>query len=290
MTLTFPKMFNVIMGAGNTSPLVLDSPHSGTFYPADFHFICPQFWLQQTEDSFVDRLFADAPSFGIPLLKAHFTRSYIDVNRAVDDISPALVAGDMPFALQPSQRSLNGYGLIRSLCRGQHVYAGKLTAHDVMQRIEQCYYPYHSALQNLLNDAYRAYGAVWHINCHSMPSRFVTETRPDFIVGDRDGTSAEPAFTQHIIMLLQRMGYTVAHNDPYKGVEIVGRYGRPRAGSHSIQLEINRALYMDEELLEPSAQFTQLKQNMNYLVQELTRWILPRVDIQRMNMQNMAAE
>lgn len=274
--------FEILRPAGESLPLVFDSPHSGAHYPDDFHFICPQHWLRQTEDRFVDQLFSGAPLHGACLLKAHITRNYIDLNRAVDDLDPVFIDGTLPFHCDPTERAISGYGLIRHLCRGQKVYAGRLTAADVMHRLDTCYYPYHAALQNMLRDAQAAHGAVWHVNCHSMPSSVFNRKRPDFILGDRDGTSSEYAFVKAITGMLQAMGYSVTHNDPYKGVELVRRSGLPREGFHSVQLEINRALYMDEETLVPLEQFSALKTDMARLCAMLKEWVAGRLEPQRM--------
>ena len=278
-------MIEIVLPQTAATALVLDSPHSGSFYPDDFHYIVPQHWLRQTEDSYVDELFSFAPAFGATMLKANFTRSYIDVNRAIDDLDPTMISGLLPFALEPTERTFAGYGLIRHLCRGQNVYAGKLSTGDIQKRLQECYMPYHEALKKILERTNEQFGNVWHINCHSMPSNLTSNLRPDFILGDRDGSSSEPEFIRMLTDALKRMGYSVAHNDPYKGVEIVRRYGHPRAGFHSVQLEINRALYMDEETLERTARFSALQQDMATLVQDVGAWI----DVQ-LQPEQMAAE
>lgn len=263
-------------------PLVLDSPHSGTLYPDDFHYIIPQLWLRQTEDSFVDDLFSCAPSYGAAFLKANFTRSYIDVNRAMDDLDPTVITGVLPFALEPTERSFSGYGLIRHLCRGQAVYASRLSIQHVQKRLQQCYLPYHAALKHVLDDAHETFGEVWHLNCHSMPSTGVANHRADFVLGDRDGVSSAPGFTHMLADRLRHMGYRVTHNDPYKGVEILRRYGHPRRGFHSVQLEINRALYMNEDTLKPSAYYAQLKNDLELLMRDVSAWIIAQTQSEQM--------
>lgn len=265
---------------GGCTPLVLDSPHSGSFYPADFHFICPKSWLRQTEDAHVDQLFAFAPALGIALLKANFTRNYVDVNRAEDDLEPSLLQGTYHHGLKPTERSRAGHGVIRHLCRGQPLYAEKLSLEQVRVRLAQCYHPYHAALKKLLQERQQAWGSVWHINCHSMPSKpfseFARQALPDFVLGDRDGASCDPTFTHRIAEVLQGQGYRVAFNDPYKGVEIIRRYGWPRSGFHSLQLEINRALYMDEENLQPHEGFARLQTHLQQMLITLHAWIMER--------------
>lgn len=270
------------------APLLLDSPHSGNIYPEDFRFSCPQSWLRQTEDAMVDRLFADAPQQGVTFLHALFARSYIDPNRAESDIDPRLLDGLWPGPLAPTERSLAGHGLIRHLCRGAPVYAEKLTVDEVKRRIETCYRPYHALLEKTLGELKNRFGMVWHINCHSMPSpaqhAALSPQNPpaDFILGDRDGSSCERAFTAFAAMTLRARGYRVALNDPYKGVEIIARYGKPDAGVHSLQLEISRALYMDEKTLQPAAGFEKTRDDLQHLLQELRNWVMPRAGAQKL--------
>jgi N-formylglutamate deformylase len=276
------SMIEIIKPQGSVIPLVLDSPHSGTHYPNDFHFICPQIWLQQTEDKYVDVLFGNAPQHGAVLLKALFTRSYIDVNRAMDDLDPTMIEGVLPFALEPTERTYNGYGLIRHLCRGQNVYAQLLTTTQIQKRLDECYLPYHRTLKKILDTAHRQFGEVWHLNCHSMPSNTSTSQRPDFVLGDLDGTSAGGEYTHRLGDILQQMGYSVAYNNPYKGVEIVRRSGHPRAGFHSVQLEINRALYMNEDTLELTANAALLKRDLDVFMAAIREWILAQLHSQQM--------
>lgn len=256
------------------TPLVLDSPHSGQLYPADFAFICPKRALQQSEDLWVEALFADAPALGVALLHTHITRNYIDLNRAITDINPSL-CHDRQRGFQPTFHTAAGHGLIRDFCQGLPVYGHRLAWADIEQRLTHCYHPYHNALKTLLGQRQAHYGAVWHLNCHSMPST-VLESMPDFVLGDKDGLACEPAFTEQCSRLLQAMGYRVLHNTPYKGGEILHRYGKPAKGFHSLQCEINRALYMDETTLQPHAGFAVLQRDLKRLLQALRDWALDR--------------
>lgn len=274
-------------GEGEVLPLIVDSPHSGRVYPDDFHHIVPRAWLRQTEDLFVEELFSHAPALGIGLLQARVARSYIDVNRARSDLPPGLIDGALPFALHPSERASGGYGLIRHLSRAQPVYTGKISAADVLKRLHNVYEPYHTVLRARLEERKRIFGQVWHVNAHSMPSHVggapelpqparAAKDRVDFILGDRDGASCEADFTAEIAGFLEMLGYRVAHNDPYKGVEIIGAYGKPDSGVHSVQLEINRALYMDEETLARNANFAKLQGDLTLLLAHLKNWVSAR--------------
>lgn len=252
-------------------PLVFDSPHSGTTYPADFGYACDFLKLQEAEDRFVDELFSAAPAHGAPLLCATFPRSYIDANRPEDDIDPALLSSPWPKNYTPSSRALAGIGLVRRLVQpGLPVYDGLLSPADIQHRIDTYYRPYHAALKNLLDESVAAYGQVWHINCHSMPARnlfpsYIGRTA-DFVLGDRDGTTCDIHFVHAMRDFLKGLGYRVAINDPYKGVELVRAYSNPAAGRHSIQVEVSRALYLNEPTGEKSRGFGGLKENMDALV------------------------
>ncbi len=276
-------LISVINTTPNTSAVILDSPHSGTLYPDDLPYVCSMHALRQTEDSFVDELFAQAPA---PLLRAHFARSYIDPNRAVDDIDPAILDGAFPGPLNPTERSQHGHGLIRHLCRGAAVYPRKIPVGVALKRIETCYQPYHTALTGLLAEARRYHPTVWHINCHSMASsdafsyprlaNTAGAAHADFVLGDRDGTTAEAAFVERVAHYLRGCGYTIAINDPYKGMEILRLHGQPASGIHSLQLEINRSLYMDEDSLQKHEGFYKVQADMTGLVKELAGYLEAR--------------
>jgi len=243
-----------ITHAALSSPLVLDSPHSGTVYPADFGYACPFEQLRQAEDTLVDQLFAFGPALGATLIAAPFPRSYIDVNRAPEDIDPLLLAADEGHGLAPSVKSELGMGLVWRLLEGKEpIYAGPLTRAEVDSRIERCWRPYHAAVAAALDTAYARHGHTIYINCHSMPShsRFYPaahgHTMPfDFLIGDRDGSTAAPELAQRMATFLRDQGFVVGVNEIFKGVELVRRHAAPQAGRHAIQLEVNKKLYMDE--------------------------------------------
>lgn len=260
------------------APLVLDSPHSGRIYPTDFNYVCPLSLLRQTEDSYVDELIAGAVHYGIEVLVAEFPRSYIDTNRAENDIDPLVLAGPWAELLQPSERTLLGLGLVRRLCKsGVPVYKEALPPHEIVHRITKYYRPYHEALERLLSDRVLQFGEGFLINCHSMPDRNSdgrVAQRPDFVLGDRSGTSCDLSFTRCAHDVLREMGYNVALNDPYKGQEIVRRYGQPKQGRHALQLEINRRLYMNEQTLEKTAGFVRLQRDLMKFFAELIRMVM----------------
>lgn len=256
-------------------PLVFDSPHSGADYPADFQYACDFNQLQRAEDKYVDELFDGAIHCGASFLCANFPRSYIDVNRAETDIDTELLSESWPEDIEPTSRSHAGIGLIRRLVRpGLPVYGRPLTNAEVQARIETYYRPYHTALEKLLADTHYRFGMVYHINCHSMPAPALAQNfgflhafaPPDFVLGDRDGTTCDPAFTRAVRDYLKSQGYRVAINDPYKGVELVSRYSNPATNRHSLQIEVGRWLYMDEETCRKSRGFVRTKSAIDGLI------------------------
>lgn len=249
--------FKIIAATGEAAPVIFDSPHSGSIYPADFDHQLDPILLRQAEDAHIEELFASVATMGAPLLHALFPRTYIDPNRDVVDIDIEMIEGGWPDPVEPTSKTLTrGMGLIwRRMRDFGDLYDHKLTVEDVRRRIDTCWRPYHTALSSLIDDAHARNGVSYHVNCHSMPARGDKNSedgpvdRADFVIGDRDGTSCEPGLTALITDHLRAAGYDVSVNYPYKGVELVKRYSDPALGRHSIQLEINRRLFMDESSL-----------------------------------------
>ena len=243
--------------SANQVAAVYDSPHSGRNYPPDFMPVVPVEQLRGYEDRLVDDLVADAPKHGILLIAANFPRAYVDPNRAIDDLDPQVVGDDWSEPLRPSPYSRLGLGLVfRTGLDNKPIYERPLGRASVMKRIEQYWRPYHDALEAALRQARERWGAVWHIAWHSMrpigdsQSPDPGQARPDFVVSDRDSESSEPQFTDFAVDTLRGLGYRVAVNEPFKGGYITQRYGRPAEGLHSLQIEMNRTLYLDLETLE----------------------------------------
>ncbi len=263
------------------SPLVLDSPHSGHDFPVDFDACVTERELREGEDVYVDELWGAAPSLGMPLLAARFPRTYLDPNRHAGDIDPDLLDGAWPWAYVPSGKARIGKSLVwRTLEDGRPIYARRLKPDEVRLRIDRCHEPYHAALRTLLDNVHRKSGKVFHINCHSMRSVAGKQSddgegrpRADFVLGDRDGTTCEPAFTAFVRARLVEMGYDVMVNDPYKGVELVRAYSNPGAGRHSLQVEIAKRLYMDEDTLEKNAGFAKLQSDLRDLLVSLKDYV-----------------
>jgi N-formylglutamate amidohydrolase len=260
-------------------PLVLDSPHSGIRMPADFGAALADSDLREGEDCFIDQLYLPAAERGIPLLAAQFPRTYLDLNRHAGDIDPDLLDAPWPDALVPSGKARIGKALVwRTLDDGRPIYNRKLGVDELRRRIARFHVPYHAALRGLLDAAHARHGQVFHINCHSMNAVSgamgeggAGQRRADVVLGDRDGSTCAPAFTAFVRDHLAALGYEVKVNDPFKGVELVRAFANPAAGFHSLQLEVNKRLYMDEATLQKHAGFTRLQADLMGLLDAIAR-------------------
>jgi N-formylglutamate deformylase len=262
--------------------LVCDSPHSGTDYPDDFGYAVPLANLRQCEDTHVDGLWSGVPLVGGALLHAHFPRSYIDANRACTDIEAALLSEPWPGELQPSERCTRlGNGLLYSKTTTlTPIYDRRLGVDEVRHRIETCWRPYRDALRTLINQTRSQHGRVWHLNLHSMPSNAyerlgLTSKRPlaDVVLGDLRGISCSATFTHCVAEAFESLGYRVAINDPYIGQDLLREHGRPDQGCDSLQIELNRRLYLDESTRERSARFERMRDDIDHVLQDIARFI-----------------
>ena len=275
------NMQDQVYALAGASALVLDSPHSGTLYPADFAFSCDSVVLRRAEDTHVEKLYDFAPGWGVHWVEAMFPRSYLDANRNTTEIDESLLDAPWKGPIETDATVMSkvrlGKGLIwRTLDDGSPIYSRPLSVAEVQARIAHCWQPYHAAVAASIDAAHAQHGFSLHINCHSMPAvasskatDFPGEKHADFVVGDRDGTTAHPALSQLICSHLRSLGYSVAYNHPYKGVELVRRYSNPAGHRHSVQLEINRKLYMNEQTLEIGPGFAPLKAHLQSLVELL---------------------
>ena len=262
-------------------PLLLDSPHSGFAVPADFDAAVSEFDLRDGEDCFVDELYRPATERGVWMLAAQFPRTYLDPNRHVGDVDLELIEGGRwPHAHVPSGKASIGKALVwRTLDDGRPIYARRLRVAEVEARIERYHAPYHAALRDRIAATHARFGVSYHLNCHSMNAVGGAQAeggggkaRADFVLGDRDGTTCEPGFTAAAREALQGLGYAVKVNDPYKGVELVRAFSDPRAGRHSLQVEVNKRLYMDESSREKRAGFPRLQADLQTLVAALLEY------------------
>ncbi len=264
-----------------SSALVLDSPHSGTDYPADFAYACSLQALRSAEDTHVNKLYDFAPGLGVHWIEATFPRSYLDANRDTTEIDVSLLEAKWPGTVATDPKILSkvrlGKGLIwRSTDDGVALYDRKLTVAEVQARIANCWEPYYAALAEAIDAAHAQHGYSIHVNCHSMPAiasshatEFPGEAHADFVIGNRDNTTCSPALAELVGEHLSSLGYSVSLNHPYKGVELVRRFGAPSEDRHSVQIEVNRKLYMDEKTFELNAGYAPLKASLRTLVDVL---------------------
>ena len=255
--------------AGQTAPFIFNAPHAGTVYPRAFLDAArlDALTLRRSEDAFVDRLFAGVVALGAPLMLARFPRAYLDVNREPYELDPRMFDGRLPsFVNTRSMRVAGGLGTIpRIVADGQEIYRERLAVEEGLGRIERLYKPYHRGLRELVNRTFQAFGQVVLIDCHSMPSTSLNRddgVKADVVLGDRYGTSCATALTDLVESSLRVRGYTVARNKPYAGGFITEHYGEPALGHHALQVEINRALYMDEQRLTTAPGFDALAQTL----------------------------
>jgi N-formylglutamate amidohydrolase len=258
--------FTISTPKAQSAPFVLCSPHSGRVYPRDFlaQSRLDPLTLRKSEDCFVDMLFEDAAALGVPMIAARFPRAYLDVNREPYELDPELFADPLPeYANSRSVRVIGGLGTIaRIVADGEEIYHSRLHVEDALERIDQLYFPFHEALEALIAQTKEQFGYAILVDCHSMPSAQMAQSsgpRPDFVIGDRFGAACDPRLTRYLRDTLTTEGYDVQLNRPYAGGYITEHYGRPLRGVHAVQIEINRALYLDEVRFATSRRFPAFK-------------------------------
>jgi len=259
------KPFEILEPERVAGAIVFNSPHSGNIYPRAFLAAAKLDLsvLRRSEDTFVDELFGGVVGHGFPLMRAHFPRCYVDVNREPYELDPRMFDGRLPsFANTRSMRVAGGLGTVaRVVGDAQEIYDQRIPVDDALSRIEGLYKPYHRALRRLVTRTHRDFKVAVLVDCHSMPSAAnAKDERPraDFVLGDRYGTSCVGLISETMEQFLVDRGYSVSRNKPYAGGFITEHYGDPPSGLHAIQLEINRGLYMDERRYEKTAQFARL--------------------------------
>jgi N-formylglutamate amidohydrolase len=269
-------VFRLFRPARQLGSVVFASPHSGRDYPADFlaQTLLDGQMIRSSEDAFVDQLFADAPVYGAPLLAATMPRAYLDLNRAPDELDPAVIEGIARGAHNP--RVSSGLGVIpRVVAGGRAIYRGKLPLAEAEARILRCWHPYHRALRDLIETTHGAFGQAVLIDCHSMPHEAIEghgrpgAVRPDVVLGDRFGAAAGREMVERVEAAFAAAGLRVARNAPFAGAFIAQSYGRPSAGRHVIQVEIDRSLYMDEARVEKRADFGAFREVIAGVVAEI---------------------
>lgn len=259
-----------------TSPVIFASPHSGRVYPPDLlaRAQVAQTVLRSSEDAYVDLLLSEAPGHGAALITTEVPRAYVDFNRGPDELDPALIEG-APRA-GPNPRVASGLGVLaRVVSNGRAIYRGKLPMAEAERRLDRYWRPYHAALADLVERQRARFGAVLLCDMHSMPHEALAghpgrgASRPDVVLGDRWGASSSPAVTAAVERVLQDHGFVVARNAPFAGAFVAQRYGQPSRGVHAVQIEIDRALYLDEASVEPLPRFEAFRALMGSVIGDL---------------------
>ncbi|MCZ7660108.1 MAG: N-formylglutamate amidohydrolase [Xanthobacteraceae bacterium] len=268
--------FEILEPAEARAPVVFNSPHSGRVYPPAFLATARLDLgaLRRSEDTFVDELVAGVVTRGHPLMRVHFPRCYVDVNREPYELDPRMFDGRLPsFANTRSMRVAGGLGTVaRVVGDAQEIYDQRIPVDDALRRIEGLYKPYHRALRRLLTRVHRDFGAAVLVDCHSMPSTAGGKDerpRADVVLGDRYGTSCVAAVADIVEATFRALGYAVSRNKPYAGGFITEHYGNPAGGLHAVQIEINRALYMDERRYERSTSFARVAADIETIADRL---------------------
>jgi len=279
LKLEFDPPFELLQPDSRSAPLLFSSPHSGRTYPDGFlsKSQLDAISIRRSEDGFVDELFLSAPIYGAPLLRALFPRAYLDPNREPFELDPSMFFDELPaHANTKSHRVSGGLGTIaRIVGDGSEIYDGKLLYAEADHRIKTLYLPYHNCLRDQLERIRTQFGYAILIDCHSMPSvggpldRDMGANRPDIILGDRYGTACSPVLMRTAEAVLRRAGFTVARNSPYAGGYITESYGRPAYGTHALQIEVNRGLYMNEADVEKADCFDEIAKKMGEFIQAL---------------------
>lgn len=256
------EAFTIYQPLRRETPVVFSSPHSGRDYPAAFlaESVLDSHAIRSSEDAFVDDLFRSAPQHGAPLIAACAPRAFIDLNRAADELDASVVEGVMRSPHNP--RVASGLGVIpRVVAGGRAIYRGKMPLAEAEDRIRSHWQPYHAALRRLTEESHTQFGQAILIDCHSMPHEAIEAharpgfARPEVVLGDRFGAAAARDVMDQVEAAFQRVGLRVSRNAPFAGAYIAQAYGRPSRGFHVVQIEIDRALYMDEARVMPSADF-----------------------------------
>ncbi|MBM6594925.1 N-formylglutamate amidohydrolase [Microvirga pudoricolor] len=286
LTGEFDPPFIVAEPTQQTVPFVFNVPHAGAVYPAAFLEASrlDALALRRSEDAFVDELFADVTAMGAPLMTACFPRAYLDLNREPYELDSRMFDGRLPaFSNTRSMRVAGGLGTIpRIVADGQEIYRSRLSVDEALRRIDWLYKPYHRALRQLVHRTSQTFGHAFLIDCHSMPSGSVSrdDCKADIVLGDRYGTSSAGILVDLVEGAFRSLGYRVVRNKPYAGGFITEHYGEPSLGRHALQIEINRALYMNERALEKKPDFSTLSHDLTLVfagvMQEIDGYFTPR--------------
>jgi N-formylglutamate amidohydrolase len=268
--------YTLRMPGARTTSVIFSSPHSGRAYPEAFlrQTVLDERGVRSSEDAFVEELVAAAPDFGAPLLIAHAPRAFVDLNRSADELDPALIEGVPRVAHNP--RISSGLGVIpRVVANGRAIYRGKISRADAERRLAEHWHPYHATLRRLTEDSRATFGEAILIDCHSMPHEAIEQAGPpgirppEVVLGDRFGAAASAEVVDRVEEAFRRAGLRVARNAPFAGAYITQAYGRPARGVHVLQVEVDRALYMDERTIRRAPGFEAFRQLMTSVIAEV---------------------
>ncbi|WP_137702641.1 N-formylglutamate amidohydrolase [Marimonas lutisalis] len=272
-----PKVaYDLVHPEHRCTSVVFASPHSGRDYPWTFlrRTVLDQHAIRTSEDAFVDQIFDCAPQFGAPFLRAGAPRAFVDLNRGADELDPALIEGVAKAGHNP--RVASGLGVIpRVVANGKAIYSGKLPLAEAKRRIDTYWRPYHEMLQRQLNEARALFGEAILIDCHSMPHEALdtitrgVKKRPEVVIGDRFGASARADVVERVEAAFASAGLSVVRNAPFAGAYITQTYGRPSRNQHAVQIEIDRSLYMNEQMIRPNGNFNAFRRLMRQVVAEI---------------------
>ena len=271
------KPYRLIEPEALLSGIVIASPHSGRNYLSSVkeQSILDPITLRSSEDAFVDELMDFAPALGIPLICSEIPRAFVDLNRARDELDPAIIEGIKPNRQNP--RVISGLGVIpRVVANGKEIYSGKLSKEAAIERLENFWDPYHSKLAELLDRARQQFGYSILIDTHSMPHEAILNASSSFrtsqiVLGDRYGATCAPEIINDLIKLISKNGLRASRNIPFSGAYIVQKYGSPGLNRHAIQLEIDRSIYMDERKIQKLEKFHKLKNKLQNIMRDFSQ-------------------
>ncbi|SDX51105.1 N-formylglutamate amidohydrolase [Litoreibacter albidus] len=270
--------YTVTLPEVQTSSMVFASPHSGRFYSREFlrRSVLDDVQIRSSEDAFMDQLIAPATQFGVPILTATVPRAYLDLNRACDELDPAVVQGVRRRGHNP--RIASGLGVIpRVVANGRAIYSGKITLEEANTRIDRYWRPYHDRLGDLMAQTKQSFGRAVLVDFHSMPHEAVRAmthsglSRPEVVLGDRFGAAAHGDIVERIETIFLEAGLKVSRNTPFAGAYITQAYGHPSRGHHAVQVEIDRGLYMNEQHIRPNGNFDSFSKLMARIVEQIAQ-------------------
>ena len=278
------NVLDLVAPQNKTLPIIYDSPHSGVFLPQKYDGNVTMHDIRQSEDCFVDELFGQAPHHHAFFLKALFSRTYVDLNRAMDDVDASIFASPPngnAFTFNPSEKSQAGHGLIwKQTVSGKLLYHTPLSHDELKVRIENYWQPYHRMLEKLYRRLYKDFHYLLHLNCHSMPSRALKDN-VDIILGDGHGKTSDENINQFLLASFTKQGLKARMNVPYSGAYIVKNYANPINSCYNVQIEINRALYMDESNATRNQNFTAMQETINHVMADIADYVQAETDHDR---------